>query len=286
MKPKRRLRSELTGLGDTLARRLGDPRIAVRAATIVAERAPDERLALAFLLQLAEHSRDELSAALHDEALAGDLIFCLGASELVATEIGIGPGWLEIFSHARVATADSVRASEFPQTIEGATRQDAAAALARIKRRRFLDLAIADLLRRITVSDTALLMSELADDCIRMAYAAAQRLMGARSAEAGGFCVVALGKLGARELNLSSDIDLVYLSDASDPQAATVAATRMGEMITEISGGADAFGRSALASRRTQLSAGRAGRGGPRFLSEPRPDLGARGALACARGRG
>jgi glutamate-ammonia-ligase adenylyltransferase len=238
MKPKRRLRSELTGLGDTLARRLGDPRIAVRAATIVAERAPDERLALAFLLQLAEHSRDELSAALHDEALAGDLIFCLGASELVATELGIaGPGWLEIFSHARVATADSVRASRVPQTIEGATRQDAAAALARIKRRRFLDLAIADLLRRITVSDTALLMSELADDCIRMAYAAAQRLMGARSAEAGGFCVVALGKLGARELNLSSDIDLVYLSDASDPQAATVAATRMGEMITEILAG-------------------------------------------------
>lgn len=238
MKPKRRLRPELTGLGDTLASRLGDPRIAARAAAIVAERAPDERLALAFLLQLAEHSRDELAQALRDEARAGDLIFCLGSSELVATELGIaGPGWLEIFSRARVATADSIRTAKVPGTIESATRQDAAMALARIKRRRFLDLAIADLLRRITVSDTALLMSELADDCIEMAYAAARRLMGSRAAEAGGFCIVALGKLGARELNLSSDIDLVFLSDAADPQAATVATTRMGEMITEILAG-------------------------------------------------
>ncbi|MGC1340583.1 MAG: bifunctional [glutamate--ammonia ligase]-adenylyl-L-tyrosine phosphorylase/[glutamate--ammonia-ligase] adenylyltransferase [Candidatus Binataceae bacterium] len=237
MKPKRRLRSELTGLGETLARRLGDARIAVRATTMVAERAPDERLALAFLLQLAEHSREQLTAALRDEAIAGDLIFCLGSSEVVATELGIaGPGWLEIFSRARVATADSIRAIRAPETIEAATRQDAATALARTKRRRFLDLAIADLLRRITVSDTALLMSELADDCIRMAYAAARRLLGARAAEAGEFCVVALGKLGARELNLSSDIDLVYLSDPSDPQAA-VASTRMGEMITEILAG-------------------------------------------------
>ncbi|MHB8382515.1 MAG: bifunctional [glutamate--ammonia ligase]-adenylyl-L-tyrosine phosphorylase/[glutamate--ammonia-ligase] adenylyltransferase [Candidatus Binataceae bacterium] len=238
MKPKRRLRPELSGLGDTLGRRLGDPRIASRATALVAERAPDERLALAFLLQLAEHSRDELAQAMHDEALAGDLIFCLGASETVATELGIaGPGWLEIFFRARGASAESIRASWSPDTIEAATRHEAAAALARIKRRRFLDLAVADLLRRITVSDTALLMSELADDCIRMAYAASARLMGMRGAEAGGFCVVALGKLGARELNLSSDIDLVYLSDASDPPAETVAAARMGEMITEILAG-------------------------------------------------
>ncbi|MGH7779056.1 MAG: bifunctional [glutamate--ammonia ligase]-adenylyl-L-tyrosine phosphorylase/[glutamate--ammonia-ligase] adenylyltransferase, partial [Candidatus Binataceae bacterium] len=243
MKPKRRLRPELTGLADTLASRLGDPRTAARAAAMVAERAPDERLALAFLLQLAERSRDGLITALRDDALARDLIFCLGASELVATELGIADsGWLEIFTRARGATADSIRAtSSAPKAVDAGSRQDAAAALARYKRRRFTELAIADLLRRITVSDTALLMSELADDCIRIAHAAAARLMGTRANKAGGFCVVALGKLGAGELNLSSDIDLVYLSDPPsdtvDAQAATVASTRMGEMITEILSG-------------------------------------------------
>ena len=242
MKPKRRLRPELTGLADTLARRLGDARAAARASAIVAERAPDERLALAFLLQIAEHSRDALLAGLRDDALAGDLIFCLGSSETVATELGMaGVPWLEIFTRARGGTVESIRASRVPVTIEAETRHAAAAELARIKRRRFLDLAIADLLRRITVSDTALLMSEMADDCIGMAFAAAVRLIGPRAAGACRFCVVALGKLGAGELNLSSDIDLVYLSDppgdVPGAQAATLAAARMGETITEILAG-------------------------------------------------
>ncbi|HVA80491.1 MAG TPA: hypothetical protein VNF29_06165, partial [Candidatus Binataceae bacterium] len=239
MKLKGRLRPGLEGLADTLAHRLGDARAAARAAAIVAERAPDERLALAFLLQLAEHSRGALASALGDEALAGDLIFCLGASEVVATELGIaGARWLEVFASARAATVDSIRAAAAaPELLEAATRQEAAAGLERFKRRRFLDLAIADLLRRITVSDTATLMSELADDCIRMAYDLAARLLGERALDAQRFCVIALGKLGAGELNLSSDIDLVYLSDAPDPQSATMAATRLGEMITEILSG-------------------------------------------------
>jgi glutamate-ammonia-ligase adenylyltransferase len=242
MKPKRRLRPELTGLADTLGSRLGDARAAARASALVAQRAPDERLALAFLLQLAEHSRGSLLAAMRDEALAGDLIFCLGASETVATELGMaGLPWLEVFTRARGASVESIRASRAPVVLEAESRQDAAAALARYKRRRFLELAIADLLRRVTVTDTALLMSELADDCITIAYDTSARLMGARAAVAPGFCVVAMGKLGAGELNLSSDIDLVYLSDpagdAPSQQAAMVAATRMGEMITEILSG-------------------------------------------------
>ncbi len=236
MKSKYRLRPELSGLADTLARRLNDGRLAARAAATVAERAPDERLALAFLLQLADHSRDTLSAALRDDELRADLIFCLGGSELVATELAMtGASWLEFFTRARAATVDTIRAGVTPETIEADSRQEAAAALARIKRRRFLEIAIADLLRRVSVSDTAMLMSELADDCIGMAHAAAARLMG--TAGARGFCVVAMGKLGAQELNLSSDIDLVYLSDTSDAQSTTIAATRMGETITEILSG-------------------------------------------------
>ena len=50
--------------------------------------------------------------------------------------------------------------------------------------------------------------------------------------------MLGLGKLGVHELNLSSDVDLAYLFDGSPPQAAQLAAARMGEMVTELLRGA------------------------------------------------
>ncbi len=50
--------------------------------------------------------------------------------------------------------------------------------------------------------------------------------------------MLGLGKLGVHELNLSSDVDLVYLFEGSPPQAAQLAAARMGELITELLSGA------------------------------------------------
>src|SRR5262249_56450816 len=93
---------------------------------------------------------------------------------------------------------------------------------------------IADLLRRIEVAETARLMSALADECIRAGLAAVKHLMGPRAADASAFCVLAMGKLGANELNLSSDIDLIYLNDAPDTQAPAVSAARTGELLTEM----------------------------------------------------
>ena len=79
-----------------------------------------------------------------------------------------------------------------------------------------------------------LLMSRLADECIRAACGSALRLVGERASEAGEFCVLAMGKLGASELNLSSDIDLVYIFDPHAPGAGGIAAARIGEIITEL----------------------------------------------------
>src|SRR5204863_7899640 len=86
----------------------------------------------------------------------------------------------------------------------------------------------------IEVAETASLMSALADECIRAALDAAHHLMRSRNTEVADFCVLAMGKLGANELNLSSDIDLIYLYDAPDLQASAVAAARIGELLTEI----------------------------------------------------
>jgi glutamate-ammonia-ligase adenylyltransferase len=234
MPSARELRPELRVLAETLRLRL-HPFPADFVGALVADRAPDERLALAGLLQLADLSTQALASGLSDPAAAADLIFCLGASELIRSElVAAGDRWPELFAAARTASFDSILGEMHCGTISAQTRQDAAAALARFKRREFARIAIADLLRRSEVIETARLMSALADECIRAALEAVKSLMGPRADEAGEFCVIAMGKLGANELNLSSDIDLVYLYDAHDTQAAAVAAARMGELLTEI----------------------------------------------------
>ncbi len=222
-------------LADRLKRRLGNQRLAEQALRAITTRAPDERLAIAFLLKLAEDSADALKNILRDRAAASDLVFCLGSSELVATELSFaGCGWVEAFSEARAANAEGLIAAMHCEPIDAPDRLSASVALARFNRRMFVRVAIADLLDRISVADTWRAMSALADECIRAALELAMRFMGERAAQIGRFCVMAMGKLGARELNLSSDIDLIYLHEPSGSRDSSEAAARLGESLTEI----------------------------------------------------
>ena len=227
---------ELSVLASRVAKRLGDSAAASSALKLVRERAPDERLALAFLLKLVEQSATPLRAVLAGPARAADLVFCLGTSELVATGLcAIDPlAWPEFFESARTSTADALIETLRFDLHEAADRQEAARALATLKHRALLQIAIGDLLGRFSVVDTMRTMSRLADECIRAALAAATRILGERAQAADRFCVLAMGKLGAEELNLSSDIDLVYLFDGPDDHEHQEAARRLGEMFTEI----------------------------------------------------
>ncbi|HJU29125.1 MAG TPA: hypothetical protein VJ718_08140, partial [Candidatus Binataceae bacterium] len=221
----------LRGLAERLEQIVGDG-AAAAAMRMVRERAPDERLATALMLRLADESPPALKEVLRDPARAGDLAFCLGSSELAGNALcAAGSLWPEVFERARGESAadliESIRI-ELPAVND---RNEASRLLGAFKGQAFLRIVIGDLLGRLSVVDTTMAMSRLADECIRAALEASVRLLGAQGLEAGDFCVVAMGKLGAGELNLSSDIDLMYLcSENSDP----VAARRMGEMITEI----------------------------------------------------
>jgi glutamate-ammonia-ligase adenylyltransferase len=238
MMPRRSAQSpELTVLADRLKRRLGNFRLAEHALAAVTMRAPDERLALAFLLKLAEDSADALKSVLRDRAAGDDLVFCLGSSELVATELSsAGAGWGEMFLDARAATVEGLLAAmrHDNSSHDAPDRQRAAAELGRFMRRMLVRVAIADLLDRIGVADTARAMSELADECIRTALDLAIRFLGERAGDVGRFCVLAMGKLGARELNLSSDVDLIYLHEPSGSPGGSETAARLGEWFTEI----------------------------------------------------
>jgi glutamate-ammonia-ligase adenylyltransferase len=230
-----RLPASLNRLARQFEAKIGDARLARRTMRLIQTHAADQQLALATISKLAEESATAIRTALSDAAKARDLIFCVGASEIVAAEISnAGAQWLEIFESARTETADSMLSQMRCELNAVSTRADAARELAQFKRRNFFRISIADLTRRIDVNLTMILMSRLADECIRAAFGAALRLAGEGAHEAGAFCVLAMGKLGASELNLSSDVDLVYIFNPATPGHGSIAAARIGEITTEL----------------------------------------------------
>jgi [glutamine synthetase] adenylyltransferase / [glutamine synthetase]-adenylyl-L-tyrosine phosphorylase len=103
---------------------------------------------------------------------------------------------------------------------------DALDMLRRWKRREMLRIGTRDLLRRETVQTVAAQLSDLASVAVDFALAIVMRqLLDAhrRDAVPGRFAVIATGQLGSREMTYSSDIDLLYVYDAPEPDEATEA---------------------------------------------------------------
>jgi glutamate-ammonia-ligase adenylyltransferase len=86
------------------------------------------------------------------------------------------------------------------------------------KRRRLLQIAAWDLNCELSLERVGAALADLADACI-------EAVLGV-DPEAEALAVLAFGKLGARELNYVSDIDLVFVA-AGDPAPATSAAQRL-----------------------------------------------------------
>lgn len=116
---------------------------------------------------------------------------------------------------------------------------DVMAALRRERSAHALVLAIGDLAGLMPLEAVTGALSDLADRALEKAIAAA---IAERTPDQlpRGFSVIALGKLGGRELNYSSDIDLVYLYDPatiprrSEREEPGQAALRIGQRVTEL----------------------------------------------------
>jgi glutamate-ammonia-ligase adenylyltransferase len=92
-----------------------------------------------------------------------------------------------------------------------AARSTDVSALRRFKRVRLLEIAARDLRGEIALEEVGRALADLADACLT---ASLEALGGADEV-----AVVAMGKLGARELNYASDIDVMFVS-AGDPARA------------------------------------------------------------------
>ncbi|WP_448582897.1 bifunctional [glutamate--ammonia ligase]-adenylyl-L-tyrosine phosphorylase/[glutamate--ammonia-ligase] adenylyltransferase [Thermaurantiacus sp.] len=120
--------------------------------------------------------------------------------------------------------------------------EDAAVALRRARGGVALVVALADLAGAWSLEEVTAALSEFADAAIDRALDAAFAAVGVPSEDRRGITILGLGKLGSRELNYSSDVDLIVLHDpaqlprmrAEDPdEAAARLVRRMGALLSE-----------------------------------------------------
>ncbi len=212
---------------DALTRRIGPPHVAIPILEAILETLPeaaDPEMALVNLERWVAGLAapvGTLTLFREDPRLRGDVVRLFGASQYLA-EILIRDPWL----HSLFLEAPAPRSHEdYHRIVAGALRplrrpETRIDALRRVKRREFLRIGWRDLARGAAVEETIGEISDLADALIVGALQLAEEAVAPRFATASAqvkFCVLALGKLGARELNYSSDVDLVFVMDSPTP---------------------------------------------------------------------
>ena len=188
----------------------------------------DRESALRFLERLAADHPSASRKLLKNEALLSDVLTLVAYSPLLATTLLQNPEYIQWLNRRRldrgVRGKDEMLESlaRFSLTHTGLDHQ---VMFARFRRRELLRIYLADIRRQATVAETTEQLSNLADAVLETALRIARQEMDNRfggpleTDERGrhrnaGFCIVSLGKLGSRELNYSSDIDLLFLYSA------------------------------------------------------------------------
>ena len=157
------------------------------------------------------------------------LISVFSSSEFLSETVLRYPGWLisilESGSLHRVRSAAEMEADLAVWMAEGQAGEGEALSplvLASFRRRQILRILVRDVLGFAALPEVTEELSNLADTIINTACRAVRKELEHRfgaprlaDGSACGFSVLALGKLGGRELNYSSDIDLMFVYSAA-----------------------------------------------------------------------
>ncbi|MDQ1613692.1 MAG: [glutamine synthetase] adenylyltransferase / [glutamine synthetase]-adenylyl-L-tyrosine [Pyrinomonadaceae bacterium] len=186
---------------------------------------PDAEGARMFYERLAADDARAAQKLARDEGLLSDALALAAWSPLLATTLAQNPDYLQWLARERADT--HVRTTEeLGESLArfGLThsRVEPQVLLARFRRRELLRVYLHDLRRTNSIVETTEELSNLADAVLAYALNLARQELDNRHGaplctDARGrkttasFCVVALGKLGSRELNYASDIDLLFL---------------------------------------------------------------------------
>ena len=189
---------------------------------------PDAEAAARFLDQFGEKNPLQKNNLLKNEGLLSDVLTLVSFSPLLATTILQNPNYLSWLNRHR--SESKIRDKE--ELLESLGRfslmnsmVEPQILLARFRRRELLRIFLHDIRRLATISETTEEISNLADAILEYALRLAKQELDNRfgipletdtkgRAKPAEFCIVSLGKLGSKELNYSSDIDLLFLYSA------------------------------------------------------------------------
>jgi [glutamine synthetase] adenylyltransferase / [glutamine synthetase]-adenylyl-L-tyrosine phosphorylase len=188
--------------------------------------APDPDHSLFFLERLKQEAPAAFDRILSSVTALRYLITLASYSNFLSEAVLRRPEYLlEVVASSelhRVLSSEELadRLVEFLGT--GKTGTPSSLDLARFRRRQLLRIVLRDVLGVASLSDVAEELSNLADAILEVTYSRLRRELAAQHGEPVcqsedgrttpcGFAVIALGKLGGKELNYSSDIDLMFL---------------------------------------------------------------------------
>ncbi len=189
---------------------------------------PDAESARRFLDQFAEKNPSQNNKLLKNEGLLSDVLTLVSFSPLLAATVLQNPNYLAWLGRHR--SESKIRDKE--ELLESLARfsltnsmVEPQILLARFRRRELLRVFLHDIRRLATISEITEEISNLADAILEYALRLAKQELDNRfgtpletdkkgRAKPAAFCVVSLGKLGSKELNYSSDIDLLFLYSA------------------------------------------------------------------------
>lgn len=186
---------------------------------------PDPEAARRFLGQFAENQPSQHAKLLKKEGLLSDVLTLVSFSPLLATTLLQNADYLWWLERERKEVSTRTKDGLLESLARFAltnSQLDVQVLFARFRRRELLRIYLRDIRRLATVAEITEEISNLADAILESALKYARREMDNRFGPPqetddkgrllpARFCIVALGKLGSKELNYSSDIDLVFL---------------------------------------------------------------------------
>ncbi|MGH9948168.1 MAG: DUF294 nucleotidyltransferase-like domain-containing protein [Pyrinomonadaceae bacterium] len=186
---------------------------------------PDPDSSRRFLSHLEEKHPAQSKRLLKNDALLSDILTLVSYSPLIATTLLQAPEYIAWLGRKRADSA--VRDKQ--ELLESLARfslthsqLEPNVVLARFRRRELMRIFLRDIRRLATISEITEEISNLADAILEHALRLSQQELDNRFGQPqetdekgrkrpAEFCIVSLGKLGSKELNYSSDIDLIFI---------------------------------------------------------------------------
>jgi [glutamine synthetase] adenylyltransferase / [glutamine synthetase]-adenylyl-L-tyrosine phosphorylase len=187
---------------------------------------PDPDAALHYLARMSQEHGEAFRELIGDAPALHYLITVASYSRFLAEEVLQHPEWIEELTEAPDEMFRVRSTEEFTTALARWTGPAGALPPARVlalfRRHELLRILLRDALGYATLSEVAEELSNLADAILDTAYrriraelvtryGTPRYLNAAGEPQVCGFSVLALGKLGGRELNYSSDIDLMFI---------------------------------------------------------------------------